>query len=296
MTSGSTTTSTPTAMSFDRAKLVDNPYIKQFLGRPMVVKAGGRSLADQTVNDHFTEDVFLLRDAGIKPIVVHGGGPQITFWLKRLGIETAFKDGHRVTTPESLEITRMVLVGKLNRELVAGINRFGPVALGLSGEDLGLLTASQLHPELGLVGEVIDVNTELIDLLIDDRLVPVIATIATDPHGQAYNINADLGASAVAAAIGAEKLIYLTDVDGIMANVSDPGSLVSQVSTGELQRMIDVGALMGGMRPKAEASLQAVASGVRSAHILNGGIPHALLAELLTDDGVGTMITERGQS
>ena len=265
-------------------------YISQFRGRRMVVKAGGGALSDPVMMADFVSDVFMMHAVGIRPIVVHGGGPQINEMMSRLGIETAFIDGHRVTDATSLDVTRMVLVGKVNRDIVGGINAHGRVALGLSGEDLGLLTTVPRDPELGYVGDVVDVETSLIERLLQEGLVPVIATIGTDASGHSYNINADLGASAVAAAVGADKLIYLTDVDGILADVANPDSLVREASVSELQDLVAAGVVSSGMLPKVEGCIQAISGGVHRAHILNGATRHALLVELLTDEGIGTMV------
>lgn len=267
------------------------PYVAQFRDKRIVVKAGGHSLADPDMADDFISDVYMMHTLGMKPVVVHGGGPQITEWMERLGLGSVFKNGHRVTDSASLEITRMVLVGKVNRDLVSGINRHHPIALGLSGEDVGLLTAVQRDPELGFVGDITEVNSSLIERLLDEGLLPVVATIGSDRAGQAWNINADLGASALAAAIGAHKLIYLTDVPGIYTDLDDPSSLISKATTDDLAEVLAAGGISSGMLPKVEGSAEAVRSGVASAHIIDGSIPHALLVELLTDSGVGTMIT-----
>ena len=217
------------------------PYVSRFRGKRIVVKAGGHSLIDPKMTEDFISDVFMMHTLGMKPLVVHGGGPQITEWMAKLGLGAEFKNGHRVTDAASLEVTRMVLVGKVNRDIVAGINKHSPVALGISGEDVGLLTVVQRDPDLGFVGDITEVNASLIDRLLAEGLIPVVATIGSDRTGQSWNINADLGASALAAAVGAHKLIYLTDVPGVFRNLSDPTSLISQSSPEELETMVAEG-------------------------------------------------------
>lgn len=266
------------------------PYIQQFRGKAVVVKFGGNAMVDEALAARFAEDVVLMHSVGIKPVIVHGGGPQITELMARLGKTAEFIDGHRVTDAESLEITRMVLVGKVNREIVTQINRHGPIAVGVSGEDAGLLLASERHPELGFVGDVEAVNPHIIERLLAEDLVPVLSTIGTDAAGQAYNINADTVAGAVAAALGAEKVVYLTDVEGLHADLSDPTSLIRRATAAELEAMIENGSIGSGMIPKAAACLHAIQHGVHSAHMLNGTTPHVLLIELFTDEGIGTMV------
>jgi acetylglutamate kinase len=268
------------------------PYIQRFRGRTVVVKYGGNAMINDELARDFAADIVLMLSVGIKPIIVHGGGPQIGDLMKRLGKKPEFVDGLRVTDAETLDIARMVLVGKVNREIVSLINVHGPVAVGVSGEDAGLITASARDPHLGFVGRVEAVNPAIIDRLIAEELVPVISTIGSDPSGQAYNINADTVAGVIAEAVGAEKLIMLTDVEGLLAQPDDPESLISQASPSEIAGMIETGAIDGGMIPKAEACTQAVSNGVGSAHMVNGTRPHVLLLELFTDSGIGTMITE----
>jgi acetylglutamate kinase len=270
------------------------PYVQRFKGERVVVKIGGRTLADPGAADLLNADIFMLHALGVRPIVVHGGGPQITEWMERVGLSPAFNNGHRVTDALTLDVVRMVLVGKINREIVAGINRNGAIALGLSGEDGGLLQVERRHPDLGYVGDVTSVNPMLIERLLAEDLVPVIATIGVDHHGQAYNVNADMGAAAIASAVGARKLIYLTDVDGVLGDVNDPSSVFSEVDVSRLETLLAEGAIHEGMIPKVEGCIQAVGGGVGSAHVLNGATPHALLIELLTDRGVGTMVTGTG--
>ncbi|MDP1794232.1 MAG: acetylglutamate kinase [Acidimicrobiales bacterium] len=271
------------------------PYIRRFFGKTVVVKYGGNALAGASSEAdglaEFAADVVLMHSVGMRPVVIHGGGPQIGDMLKRVGKDSAFVDGLRVTDAETLDIVRMVLVGKVNREIVAAINVHGPLAVGVSGEDTSLLSAKQVSPELGFVGEVTDVNTEIVTRLMGEELIPVIATIGTDADGQAYNINADTAAAAIAAELAAEKLVYLTDIEGIRRDVADADSLLSQVTVADVDRLIADGTISGGMIPKVEACVFAVKSGVGMAHILDGRVPRALLLEIFTPEGIGTMVT-----
>ncbi len=269
------------------------PYIQRFRGKVVVVKYGGNAMVDPTLSEKFAEDVVLMHQVGIKPVIVHGGGPQITELHGRLGKVTEFKDGHRVTDAESLEITRMVLVGKVNREIVSLINRHGPHAVGISGEDAGLLLAAERHPELGYVGDVEAVNPHIVERLLAEDLIPVVSTIGTDSRGQAYNINADAVAGAVAATLGAEKVIYLTDVEGLLRDVDDRTSHIQRATCDELDELVEQGAVGTGMIPKVAACVHAVRPGVASAHMITGTTPHVLLIELVPDEGIGTMITEK---
>ena len=267
------------------------PHLKRFRGKTVVVKYGGNAMIDPELAERFAEDIVLLQSVGIRPVVVHGGGPQIGDLLARLGIESEFRDGLRVTDAATLDVVRMVLVGRVNRDVVAAVNTHGPLAVGLSGEDAGLIVASARHPELGFVGDVEAVDPAIVERLLAEELVPVIATIGSGEDGQAYNINADTGAGALAEALGAEKVIYLTDVEGLRVDADDPATLIHRVDAATLQDRLDRGELTGGMIPKIAACLHALAGGVGSAHILDGRVPHVLLLELLTDEGVGTMIT-----
>jgi len=267
------------------------PYIHRFRGALVVVKYGGNAMIDPALGRAVADDVVLLRAVGLKPVVVHGGGPQISDLMARLGKEPEFRDGLRVTDAETVDIARMVLVGKVNRDIVAAINVHGPLAVGLSGEDAGLIVAGARTPELGYVGDVHAVNPTILERLLAEDLIPVVSTIGSDPSGQAYNINADTVAGALAEALGAEKAVFLTDVAGLLDDVDDPGSLISRVTSAELQAMIDGGRLTGGMIPKLAAALHAVQNGVASAHLLDGRVPHVLLLELFSDAGIGTMIT-----
>jgi acetylglutamate kinase len=267
------------------------PHLRRFRSAVVVVKYGGNAIDDTDLAEQFAEDIVLLRAVGLRPVVVHGGGPQISDLMERLGKKAEFRDGLRVTDAETVDIARMVLVGKVNRDLVAAINVHGPIAVGLSGEDAGLIGATARNPELGYVGDVSTVNPAIVERLLAEDLIPVISTIGSGPGGQAYNINADTVAGAIAEALRAEKVIYLTDVAGLLADVDDPSSLISTVTAPDLQAMIDDGRLTGGMIPKIGACIHAVQHGVGAAHILDGRVPHVVLLELLTDAGVGTMVT-----
>jgi acetylglutamate kinase len=268
------------------------PYIQRFRGAIVVVKYGGNAMVDAELARAVAADVVLLRAVGLRPVVVHGGGPQISDLMERLGKQPEFRDGLRVTDAETIDIARMVLVGKVNRDIVSAINVHGPLAVGISGEDAGLILASARHPELGFVGEVAAVNPGIVHKLLAEDLIPVVSTIGSDAEGQAYNINADTVAGALAAALGAEKAIFLTDIAGLLLDVDDPESLVSRIDATELDAMIGSGRLSGGMIPKVAAAVDAVRHGVGSAHLLDGRIPHVLLLELFSDEGAGTMITD----
>ena len=267
------------------------PYLQEFAGRTVVVKFGGNAMVDPALSHQFAADIVLLRAVGINPVVVHGGGPQIGKVLAQLGKETEFRDGLRVTDAETLDVARMVLTGRVGADIVGAINAHGRVAVSLSGIDAGLIAAAQRDERLGYVGDVVDVHRQILDTLIGDGFVPVISTIGADATGQAYNINADTAAIAIAEALGAEKLIYLTDVAGVLTDVDDPSSLISRLSASRARLLIDDGVINGGMIPKVGACLDAIDAGVGSAHILDGRVPHVLLLELLTDAGVGTMLT-----
>ncbi len=268
------------------------PYIRRFADKVVVVKYGGNAGAASEAGAlaTFATDVVLLHAVGIRPVVVHGGGPQIGQLMRRLGKEPEFRNGLRVTDAETLDIARMVLVGKVNRDLVTAINVHGALAVGLSGEDANLIRAAPRSAELGFVGDVEVLDPVIVERLVAERLIPVVATIGATEAGQAYNINADTVAGALADALSAEKLVFLTDVEGLRADATDPTSALERVNAGDLQAMVDEGRAAGGMIPKAEACIKAVRAGVRSAHVLDGRIPHALLLELFTDAGVGTMV------
>jgi acetylglutamate kinase len=282
------------------AVLVESlPYIRRFLDKVVVVKYGGnvlRAKPGQAAVDEdealasFAEDIVLMRSVGMLPVVVHGGGPQIGALMERVGKEVEFQDGFRVTDADTIDLVRMVLVGKVNRDIVSTVNVHGALAVGLSGEDANLISAAARSEALGFVGDVVGVDPTIVLQLLAQGLIPVVATIGTDASGQAFNINADTAAGALAAALKAEKLVFLTDVAGLRADPDDPGSLLHRVTAEQLDDMVASGAADGGMIPKVEACARAVRHGVRRAHILDGRTPHALLLELFTDEGVGTMV------
>ncbi len=266
------------------------PFIRRFRGTRVVVKYGGNAMAGSEQLSLFAEDVVLLQSVGIDVVVVHGGGPQIGKLMVRLGKIPTFIDGLRVTDAATLDIARMVLVGKINRDIVGAVNIHGALAVGVSGEDAGLLAARQRSVELGFVGDIDEVRPAILERLLREELVPVVATIGSDDTGQSYNINADTAAGAIAQALGAEKLVYLTDVEGLRADVDDPASIVSELGVDALDAMISDGSVAGGMIPKAASCVQAIKGGVGHAHILDGRVPHALLLEVFTRSGVGTMV------
>ena len=275
------------------------PYIRRFLDKVVVVKYGGNVLSAKPGGDavdedealaSFTEDIVLMRSVGMLPVVVHGGGPQIGALMERVGKEVEFQDGFRVTDADTIDLVRMVLVGKVNRDIVSTINVHGALAVGLSGEDANLISAVARSEALGFVGDVVGVDPTIVLQLLAQGLIPVVATIGTDGSGQAFNINADTAAGALAAALKSEKLVFLTDVAGLRADPADPASLLHRVDAEQLDAMVASGAANGGMIPKVEACAWAVRHGVRRAHILDGRTPHALLLELFTDEGVGTMV------
>jgi acetylglutamate kinase len=288
---------TPDPAALKASTLIEAlPYIRRFAGKTVVVKYGGNALAGTSEHDAltlFAEDIVLMRLVGMRPIVVHGGGPQISALMARLGKQTEFVDGLRVTDAETVEIARMVLKGQVNPQLVAAINVHGRFAVGISGVDAGLIRATARHPDLGFVGDVTEINPDIIHGLIEDEFIPVIATIGSDEHGQAYNINADTVAGAIAEAIGAEKLVYLTDIEGLRRDIADEASLIRQVSADELDGMVDDGTIIGGMIPKVASCVRAVRNGVHRAHILDGRIAHVLLLEIFTDAGIGTMVMDK---
>jgi acetylglutamate kinase len=269
------------------------PYIRRFAGQVVVVKYGGNALAGASVDDAlalFAQDVVLMRQVGMRPVVVHGGGPQINDLMGRLGKQSEFRNGLRVTDGETVDIVRMVLIGQVNPQLVAAINVHGPLAVGVSGEDAGLIRAVAHNADLGFVGDVESINPTILKALLDDEFIPVVATIGTDAHGQAYNINADTVAGAIAEALGAAKLVYLTDIEGLRRVLGDPASLIRQTTPDELDALMADGTIAGGMIPKVESCVHAVRRGVRRAHILDGRISHVLLLEIFTDEGIGTMV------
>jgi acetylglutamate kinase len=274
-------------------------YIRRFMDKIVVVKYGGNVLTakpgEEPVDEasalaSFAEDIVLMRSVGMLPVVVHGGGPQIGALMKRVGKEVEFQDGFRVTDADTIDLVRMVLVGKVNRDIVSAINVHGALAVGLSGEDANLITATARSEALGYVGDVVRVDPVIVHQLLAQGLIPVVATIGADQSGQAFNINADTAAGALAGSLNAEKLVFLTDVSGLRAVPDDPSTLIHQATADELEQLVATGAAVGGMIPKVEACAWAVRHGVRRAHILDGRTPHALLLEVFTDEGVGTMV------
>ena len=272
------------------------PWLQRFHGRIVVVKYGGNAMVDEELKQAFARDMVFLRLAGIHPVVVHGGGPQITAMLARLGLPAEFRGGLRVTTPETIDVVRMVLVGQVGRELVGLVNQHGPYAVGLSGEDAGLFTAERRTAsvggepvDIGLVGDVVAVNPAAVLDIVAAGRIPVVAGVAPDAAGTVHNINADSAAAALAAALGAAKLVVLTDVEGLYARYPDPDSIISALTAAELEPMLPT--LEAGMAPKMEACLRAVRGGVGRAHVIDGRVPHAVLLEVFTSEGVGTMVT-----
>jgi acetylglutamate kinase len=272
------------------------PWLQRFHDKIVVVKYGGNAMVDDELKQAFAQDMVFLRLAGIHPVVVHGGGPQITAMLDRLGLPAEFRGGLRVTTPETIDVVRMVLVGQVGRELVGLINQHGPYAVGLSGEDAQLFTAEKRTAlvdgeavDIGLVGDVVHVNPDAVLDIVKAGRIPVVAGVAPDTDGIVYNINADSAAAALAGALGAAKLVVLTDVAGLFANYPDPESVISALTADELEPMLP--GLASGMAPKMEACLRAVRGGVPQAHVIDGRMPHSVLLEVFTREGVGTMVT-----
>lgn len=267
------------------------PYIQQFTGRTIVVKYGGAAMKDSNLKDKVIRDIVLLSCVGMRPVVVHGGGPEINTWLGKLGIEPQFKDGLRVTDAATMDVVEMVLVGRVNKEIVSLINQAGGQAVGLCGKDANLIKARpQGNSEMGFVGEVSSVNTKLLDSLVKSGYIPVVSSVATDDNGQAYNINADTVAGEIAAALGAEKMILLTDTPGILEDYHNPDTLITQLDIQEARQLIEKGIVSGGMIPKVTCCVRSLAQGVKAAHILDGRVPHVLLQEIFSNAGAGSMI------
>lgn len=272
------------------------PWLERFHGRIVVIKFGGNAMTDQALQRAFAEDVFFLRMCGVKVVVLHGGGPQINAALERLGIESEFAGGLRITTAETMEVVRMVLAGQVQREIVGLINAHGSLAVGLTGEDGNLFTAEKRlamvdgQPvDIGFVGDVVRVEPEVVTALIDAGRIPVVSSIARDADGQIYNVNADTAAAALGAALGAEKILFLTDVEGLYRNWPDTSEIVSSIGADELEQLMPT--LSSGMIPKMEAALRAVRAGVPKAHIIDGRLAHSVLLELVTDEGIGTEVS-----
>ncbi len=272
------------------------PWLAQYAGETVVIKYGGNAMTDDALKRAFAEDVVFLRRVGLKPVVVHGGGPQISSMLDKLQIDSEFRGGLRVTTPEAMDVVRMVLVGQVGRELVNLINQHGPFAVGMSGEDGGLFTAKRRglvvddeEVDLGLVGDVKSVDPSSLNDLIAAGRIPVVATVAPDLNGQVHNVNGDTAAAALAVALGAKRLVMLTNVAGVYADYPDESSIITQITTGEVRELLP--SLDAGMIPKMEACLRAVEGGVASATVIDGRVPHCLLLEIFTNEGVGTMVT-----
>jgi acetylglutamate kinase len=271
------------------------PYIQVLSGKTIVIKYGGNAMLEDQVTRTIMQDITLLKYVGMNPIVVHGGGPEINTLLKRLDIPTSFAGGYRVTGAEAMEAVQMVLTGKINKDIVASLNAMGGKAIGLCGIDAGLIRCTKAPPiggeDLGFVGQIESIDTRLIKLLADDQFIPVIAPVGVDKDGHSYNINADTVAGELAAALQAEKLIFLTDVDGIRKDRDDPATLIPVITVGETYDAIESGMIEGGMIPKVLGCIHAIKKGVKRTHILNGTIPHPIVLEIFTDRGIGTMVT-----
>ncbi len=269
------------------------PFIRRFRGTTVVIKYGGSAMVDEATRANFADDVAMLHYVGIKPVIVHGGGPLISAAMGQRGIEPQFHEGLRVTDAETIRVVQSTLVGEINPDIVRLINNHGPVATGVSGLDANLFVAEPYDKALGFVGKVTEVNSAIIENLQIQGYVPVVAPIARGEDGKTYNLNADTAAGALATAIAASKLVFLTDVDGLYRDLGDQNSLISKITTGELAELLDSGSVSAGMLPKLRACVSSVESGVQSAHILDGRIQHALLLEVFTPEGIGTMITAR---
>lgn len=270
------------------------PYIQRLWGKTVVIKYGGNAMVDDLLTHKILEDVTLLKYVGINPILVHGGGPEINAMLSRVGVKSTFHNGLRITDDATMEIVQMVLAGKLNKNIAAEIGMLGGKAIGLCGKDAGLIRVKKKPPlpdgvDLGHVGDIIGINTKLLETLCAGEYIPVISSVGTDDEGQSYNINADTAAAAVATALKAEKLIYLTDIDGVRRDAEDPTTLYPVLTTDQARALIADGTISGGMIPKVNACVEAIEKGVRRVHILNGTIPHPIILEIFTDRGIGTM-------
>ncbi|HHW90614.1 MAG TPA: acetylglutamate kinase [Clostridiales bacterium] len=272
------------------------PYIKALSGKTVVIKYGGNAMLKESIINTIMEDIAMLKIVGVNPILVHGGGPEINAYLKKLNIESKFHNGLRVTDQQTMDVVQMVMSGKINKDITSRINLLGVKAIGLSGKDAQLIEVKKYNSpdgvDLGQVGEIININTSLLEKLCNDEFIPVIAGIGADNQGQAYNINADTVAAEIAARINAEKLIFLTDIDGIREDADDPSTLISVISVNQIKEMITNGKINGGMIPKVMSCIKAIEQGVSKVHIINGTTPHPILLEIFTDKGIGTMVTK----
>ena len=284
---------------FEKAQvLIDAlPYIREFNGHTVVIKYGGSAMLDPDINQTIVQDIVMLKLVGLKPIIVHGGGPEINNMLNRLNIKSEFINGLRVTTKETMEVVEMVLAGKVNKQIVEMISQQGGCPVGLTGKDGKIIRAKKLEKDgidLGFVGDIVKVNTRLLKSLINDSFIPIIAPIGSDDEGNTYNINADYAAVAIAAAMNAEKLVFLTDVEGVLKDKDNPSSMVSFLNDEEAREYIHDGIIAGGMIPKVECCMEAIEKGVSMVHILDGRRKHALLLEIYTPNGIGTMMYKKG--
>lgn len=289
-------------MLFDQDNLISKanvliealPYIQRLSGKTVVIKYGGNAMIDQDLTHKILQDVTLLKYVGVNPVLIHGGGPEINAMLNQLNIESSFHNGLRITSEDTMEVVQMVLAGKLNKEIVAHINLIGGKGIGLCGKDANLIQVEKMPPkdgvDLGMVGRITNININLLSLLTQEEYIPVIAPIGVGPDGKSYNINADTVAGEIAAALQADKLLFLTDVDGIRMDAADPSSLISVLTVSETEDLIEKGVIAGGMIPKVQGCIKAIELGVNRTHILDGTIPHPLLLEIFTDQGVGTMV------
>lgn len=281
------------AAEADRVQILSEalPYIQQFRGRTVVVKYGGAAMKDGRLKANVIRDIVFMACVGIRPVVIHGGGPEINTWLGKLGIEPQFKDGLRVTDAPTMDVVEMVLVGRVNKELVSLINQAGGAAIGLCGKDANLITARPQGVEgVGFVGEVSGIDAGILSSLVQSGYIPIVSSVASDDKGQAYNINADTVAGEIAAALGAEKLILLTDTRGILRDYKDPSTLIAKLDIQQARALIADGTVAGGMIPKVQCCVRSLAQGVGAAHIVDGRIPHALLLEIFSDLGIGSML------
>ncbi len=270
------------------------PYIQKLWGKTVVIKYGGNAMVSEELTQKILEDVTLLKYVGMNPILVHGGGPEINTMLKRVGVQSSFHNGLRITDADTMEVVQMVLAGKLNKNIASQIGKLGGKAVGLCGKDAQLILVKKKGltsdgVDLGFVGDIVSVNTGLLESLCRDGYIPVISSVGTDENGASYNINADTAASAIASALKAEKLIFLTDIDGVRTNPEDPDSLIPVLTTSKAAERIADGTITGGMIPKVQSCVDAVKKGVHRVHILNGTIPHPIILEIFTDRGIGTM-------